>query len=66
MLDGYDPDPETKRVMGIAFEMTLVALRLADRSDLVNGVIAKRIIKLAKAGERDPERLCDGALKELT
>jgi hypothetical protein len=64
-LDGCDPDPEAKRVMGIAFEMALVALRLADRSDLVNGVIAKRIIELAKAGERDPERLCDGALKEF-
>jgi len=25
-LDGYNPDPETKRVMGIAFEMARVAL----------------------------------------
>ena len=65
-LNGYDPDPEAKRVMGIAFETALVALRLADRSDLVDSVIAKRIIELAKAGERDPKRLCDGALKELT
>ncbi len=27
-LDGYKPDPETKRVMGVAFEMTRAALRL--------------------------------------
>jgi len=27
-LDGYKPDPETKRVMSIAFEMARVALRL--------------------------------------
>ena len=25
--------------------------------------VAHKIIELAKAGERDPERLCDGALK---
>ena len=24
-LDGYKPDPETKRVMGVAFEMTRAA-----------------------------------------
>ena len=25
--------------------------------------VAQKIIELAKAGERDPERLCEGALK---
>jgi len=32
-LDGHKFDAETIRVMGIAFEMALVALRLADRGD---------------------------------
>ena len=50
------PESETIRVMGLAFEMALIALRLADRDD---------IIALAKAGERDPERLCDGVMKEF-
>jgi hypothetical protein len=27
--------------------------------------LAKKIIELAKAGERDPERLCDTALQSL-
>jgi hypothetical protein len=58
-------DPETKRVMGIAFEMTRVALGLADRGDLANEIIAKRIIELAKAGERNPDLLCEGVLKEF-
>jgi hypothetical protein len=62
-LDGHKFDPETIRVMGIAFEMALVGLRLADRGDLANEIIAHKIIELAKAGERDPERLCDGVLK---
>jgi hypothetical protein len=64
-LDGYDPDSETKRVMGLAFEIARVALRLADRGDLANEIIAKRIIELAKAGERNPDLLCEGVLKEF-
>jgi hypothetical protein len=27
--------------------------------------LARKIIELAKAGERDPERLCEGALRDL-
>ena len=52
-LDGFDVDPETKRVLGVALERTRVSLGLAD--DLANGIIAKRIIELAKAGERNLE-----------
>ena len=64
-LDGQKFDPETIRVMGIAFEMALVALRHADRGDLANEVVARQIINLAKAGERDPERLCEAMMKEF-
>ena len=62
---GHKFDPETIRVMGLAFEMALVALRLADRGDLANEVLARKIMDLAKAGERDPERLCEGVLHEF-
>lgn len=61
-LDGQKSDAETIRAMGLAFEMARVALRLADRGDLANQVLASKITELAKAGERDPERLCDGVL----
>jgi hypothetical protein len=64
-LDGYDPDSETKRVMGLAFEIARVALRLGDRDDLANEIIAKQIIELAKTGERNPDLLCEGVLKEF-
>jgi hypothetical protein len=64
-LDGYKPDPETKRVMGVAFEMTRAALRLVDREDPAVAIIAKKIIELAKAGERNPDLLCERALSEL-
>ena len=65
-LYGHRFDPETTRLMGIAFEMALVALQRTD--GIVNpthDAVAKKIIELAKAGERDPEHLCDAALQAL-
>jgi hypothetical protein len=58
-----DVDPETRRVLDVALEMTRVSLGLTD--DFANGIIAKRIIELAEAGERNPSLLCEGALKRL-
>jgi hypothetical protein len=51
--------------MGVAFEMACIALGLTDRGDSANSVVAKRIIELAKAGERNPDLLCEGVLKEF-
>jgi len=51
-LDGFNVDPETKQVLGVAVEMTRVSLGLAD--DFANGIIAKRIIELAKAASGIP------------
>jgi hypothetical protein len=62
-LDAYQGDADTKRVMRLALEMTRVALGLTD--DFANGIIAKRIIELAEAGERNPDLLCEGTLKQL-
>jgi hypothetical protein len=64
-LDGYKPDPETKRILGVALEMARVALRLADRDDPAVAILAKRIIALAKEGERNPDQLCEAVLKEF-
>jgi hypothetical protein len=63
-LQGHRFDPETVRLLGIAFEMAIVALQQADGTvSATRDAVAHKIIELAKAGERDPERLCDGALK---
>ena len=62
-MNGARFDRETMRVMGVAFEMTRVALGLTDH--YANGIIAKRITELAMAGERNPDRLCEGALEKL-
>ena len=62
-LDDFDFNAETKRVLGVALEETRIALGLGD--NFADGMIAKRIVELAKAGERNPGLLCEGALKEL-
>jgi hypothetical protein len=53
-------DPETRRVVGLAFAMTCV-----DLDGEIKPLIASKIIELAKAGERDPNRLCERTLLEL-
>jgi hypothetical protein len=60
-LEGRKFDSETIRLMGIGFELTLAALWLADK-DFANEVVAREIIALAQAGERDPERMCENVL----
>jgi hypothetical protein len=62
-LDGERFDPETTRLMGIAFETALQALHYWEVIDPPREAIARAIIGFAKAGERDPERLCDLALE---
>ena len=53
-------DPETTRLMGVAFETARAALnRPAELSD---EMIARTIIERAKAGERNVEVLCEAAL----
>jgi len=63
LLDDIDVDPETKRVLGVALEKTRASLGLPDH--FADGIIAKRLIKLAKAGERNPDLLCEGAVEKL-
>ena len=62
-LDDFDVNAETKRVLGVALEKTRVSLGLAD--DYANGIIVKRLIELAKAGARNPDLLCQGAIEQL-
>jgi len=64
-LDGISFDPETKRVMGVAFEIARAALRRSDSWDPVVAIVARKIIALAKDGERNPDLLCEKALTGL-
>jgi hypothetical protein len=64
-LNGARFDPEDKRVLGVAFEMVCIALRIGDSDDGVKQAIATKIIELAKAGERNPDTLCEQALNDI-
>jgi hypothetical protein len=62
-LDDFDADLETQRVLSVALERTRISLGLVD--NFANGIIAKRLIELAKAGEQNPDLLCRGAIEQL-
>jgi hypothetical protein len=65
-LEGQKFDGETTRLMGIAFEMALGTFGATLRpDDPIRAALAHKIIAQAQAGERDPERLCDAALKAV-
>jgi hypothetical protein len=64
-LNGERFDPETKRILGVAFEMVCIALETGACDDGVKQAIAAKLIALAKAGERNPDILCEQALKDI-
>ena len=55
----------TTRVMGKAFDRACHSLHDIGQPDLVREIIAKRIVEVARDGERDPDELCVRALKAL-
>jgi hypothetical protein len=57
--------PEDITVITWAFEDTLQAMGVHDRTHPTATLIAKRIIDLARPGERNPGLLRDAVLKSL-
>jgi len=57
--------PEEAKILVGAFEDTLGALKLVDREDPLTLLVARCIIDLAKAGERDPVQLRERTLKTI-
>jgi hypothetical protein len=64
-LGGLRLEPETKRVMGIAFAAVCAALKIEDWSGPAARSVANWVIGLAILGERNPDRLCELTLIEL-
>jgi hypothetical protein len=58
--------PEDNQRLATAYEDALRALHLVNRDDPVTDIIARRIIDVAKTGERDSKRLCALAIKDLS
>jgi hypothetical protein len=61
-LGGEKFDLETTRIMGVAFETAREAVKRDWGGLYASHSIAKRIIELAKDGERNPDVLCERAL----
>jgi hypothetical protein len=55
-------DDQATKAMGEAFEAACKDLDEAGQSSAVYEAVAKRIIEIAKSGERDPNQLRDRAL----
>jgi hypothetical protein len=64
-LDGQQFDPETKRVMDVAFEIARAALHLNQDHPTI-AIVARKIIELANAGQTNPDLLSEQALASLS
>lgn len=51
--------------MGAAFDKACQMLRDGGQPDVAKELIAKRIIELARNGERNPDRLCERVLAAM-
>ena len=58
-------DPETIKVMTVAYEAARVRLGLVDRSDPLTQLLAKKVIEIAQTGVRDPDQLCDRVIAAI-
>jgi hypothetical protein len=64
-LDGHRFDPETVRVLGLAFEICRAALKIEDGNDRAKEVIARKLIELAEGGVRGQEALVERLLDSV-
>ncbi len=54
--------PELTSAMGDAYDKAIAALPECGSEWVVRELVARRIVRLARRGERDPEHLCRSAL----
>jgi len=59
-------EPKDIERLVMAYERTLRALRLKDRSDPITQLVAEKIIAIGRLGIEDPAEISKLALKELT
>ena len=59
-------EPKDIERLVAAYEQTLRALRLKDRSDPITQLVAEKIIAIGRLGIEDPAEISKLALKELT
>lgn len=55
-------EPETVAILAEAYEKARKSLHDKGQPEIVQEIIAKRIVAAARLGERDPDKLCEAAL----
>ena len=65
LLQGSPLGPDEISRLVAAYEETLKALGLKNRSDPITQLVAKKIIEIAQTGVRDPLQLATIAIREL-
>jgi hypothetical protein len=58
-------DDTAVKAMTTAYEAVLPELGLVDRSDPLTDIVARKILEIFQAGERDPDRLCERTVEEI-
>jgi hypothetical protein len=58
-------EPRQIEAMRVAFHKACEVLQLNDTTDALTEIVGEKIIALARAGETDPERLCNQVLYQL-
>lgn len=58
-------DSDVTNLMGKAYDKALRELHDKGQPHLVQEIIARKIIDIAKSGERDADRMCERALMAL-
>jgi hypothetical protein len=58
-------EPKAIEAMTAAFEAVCKSLQLAKRDDPISQIVARKIVDIARTGERDPQRMHDLVLLEL-
>ena len=64
-LQGEAFDPDTVRVMGIAFENACNELGILNKHDAVTRVVARTVIDMARRGFRDEAGLTAAVMEEF-
>ena len=65
LLQNLPMAPDEIRCLTSAYEQTLATLCLKDRNDPLTELIAKKIIKIAQTGVKDPAEISERAIREL-
>ena len=65
LLQNAPLGPEEISRLVLAYEETLKALELSDRSDPITNMVARKIIELGQSGVRDPIQISAMAIKAL-